>query len=148
MVIFENEICDICEDIYKGCVEICCLVVEKVKNVGLDLVIGKNVFYFIDLMEGKSIMICILGLEKLKGIFEVYFGFELIDGELKEVNLENGKIVDVCKEKSEFGLNIMICDVEMGNFVIVNIFIVGIKDIVVFYSVFDVFMNVDCFGKL
>lgn len=148
MIVFENETRDICDDISKGKAEIRRLAVEKSNKVGLDLVTSKNVLYPIDMLEGKTVMICLLAAEKSKGVVETHFNFEPTDGELKSASAENGKIVDVRKERSEPALSVLVRDVETGNPVVANISITGLKDVAALYNASDLFMNVERSGKL
>lgn len=149
MIIFENETKDVCEDIYKGKAEIRRLILSEDKHVGLNLITAKNVLYPIDLVAGKHIMICFLGVQKEKPTLDLHVSFEPTDGELKEPGVgTDSKIVDLRKQKSDPALNILIRDVETGNPIVANLSIAGVKDLTALYSGSDFYISVERSGKI
>jgi len=146
MIIFENETKDVCDDIAKGKAEIRRLVLSNETHVGLDLITSPGVFYPIDLIEGKHIMICFLGNPKEKAKLELYIKFQPTDGELKETGGDR-KVVDLRKVSGDPALNIMIRDVETGTPVIANLSVTGMKNDAL-YSGSDFYLSVEKSGKI
>ena len=147
MIVFENDTKDVCEDIYRGKAEIRRLVLSKDPHVGLDLITADNVLYPIDLIAGKHIMICFIGVPKEKTKLELYVKFEPTDGELKDAGTD-GKIVDLRTVKSNPAVNILVRDVETGSPVIANMALSGLKDVQALYSGSDFYITVERSGKV
>lgn len=149
MVVFENETKDVCDDIYKGKAEIRRLITSNESSVGLDLITSKSVLYPIDLIAGKHVMICFLSNSKEKPKVDLHLKFEPNDGEMKPTGEdENGKVVDLRKDKDVDALSILIRDAETGNPVVANMTVTGIKDLTALYNGSDFFITVDRSGKI
>ena len=147
MIIFENDTKDVCDDILKGKAEIRRIILSKDSHTGLDLITAANVLYPIDLIAGKHIMICFIGMPKEKSKLELYIKFEPTDGELKDAGTD-GKTVDLRSVKSNPAVNILIRDVETGNPVIANLALSGLKDMKALYSGSDFYITVEKSGKV
>lgn len=149
MVVFENETKDVCDDIYKGKAEIRRLITSNESSVGLDLITSKSVLYPIDLIAGKHVMICFLSNSKEKPKVDLHLKFEPNDGEMKPTGEdENGKVVDLRRDKDVDALSILIRDAETGNPVVANMTVTGIKDLTALYNGSDFFITVDRSGKI
>lgn len=145
MIVFENESKNVCDDIAKGRAEIRRLVKSDNGHVGLDLVTQKNVLYSLDIPAGKYVMLCFLGEAKGKSKFELYVNFESADGNAKKV--DETKVIDIRRVKTDPALNIQIRDVETGEAITANLTVTGFKKPIAL-SGSDFFMPAERSGKI
>lgn len=149
MILFENETKDVCDDIFKGKAEIRRLILSQEKHVGLNLITSTNTLYPVDLVAGKHIMICFLSTTKDRPNLDLHVRFEPTDGQIKATGeSQDGKVVDLRRDKEMEALSILIRDVETGNPVVANMTINGIRDLAALYNGSDFLITVDRSGKI
>ena len=149
MILFENETKDVCDDIFKGKAEIRRLILSQEKHVGLNLITSTNTLYPVDLVAGKHIMICFLSNTKDRPNLDLHVRFEPTDGQIKATGeSQDGKVVDLRRNKDIEALSILIRDVETGNPVVANMTINGIRDLAALYNGSDFMITVDKSGKI
>lgn len=149
MIVFENETKDVCDDIFKGKAEIRRLILSQEAHVGLNLITSTNTLYPVDLVAGKHIMICFLSNSKDRPSLDLHLKFEPTDGQIKATGeSEDGKVVDLRKDKDIEALSILIRDVETGNPIVANMTINGIRDLAALYNGSDFLITVEKSGKI
>lgn len=149
MILFENETKDVCDDIFKGKAEIRRLILTQENHVGLNLITSTNTLYPVDLVAGKHIMICFLSNTKDRPNLDLHVRFEPTDGQIKATGeSQDGKVVDLRRNKDIEALSILIRDVETGNPVVANMTINGIRDLAALYNGSDFMITVDKSGKI
>lgn len=148
MIVFQNETKDICNDIYKGIAEIKRIVsVPSSPKVGLSLIVDQTTLYPLDLKKDESIMIYLQSNTKLKPTMSFNLKYESLNPEAVEFS-DNGKTVDLRKDKEKPTFNIMVRDAETGAPVITDLNLSGTKFSSTMHNGSDFYFNLEKSGKI
>jgi outer membrane protein OmpA-like peptidoglycan-associated protein len=148
LIVFQNETKDICSDIYKGIAEIKRIISNPSENqVSLSLVVGPNSLYPMELKKDESIMIFFQSTVKGKPNLDFTLKYESLNPENVEFN-ENGKTVDLRKDKSNPTFNVMIRDAETGAPVVADLNMTGQRIASTMHNGSDFFFNMEKSGKV
>jgi len=148
MVVFQNETKDICNDIYKGIAEIKRIVsVPSSSKVGLSLIVDQTSLYPLDLKKDESIMIYLQSNTKVKPTMSFILKYESLNPEAVEFS-DNGKTVDLRKDKDKPTFNIMVRDAETGAPVVTDLNLSGTKFSSTMHNGSDFYFNLEKSGKI
>lgn len=147
VILFENETKEICDDILKGKANARRVISSKDHHAGLDLVTAENVLYPLELIAGKHVMICFIGIAKERPKLELHLKFEPVNGGFKPVGPDS-KTVDLRTVKDDPAVNIMVRDVETGNPVVANVTLSGLKNMDALYNGSDLYIMAEKSGKI
>jgi outer membrane protein OmpA-like peptidoglycan-associated protein len=148
MIVFQNETKDICSDIYKGIAEIKRIVsVPNAPKVGLSLVVDQNTLYPLDLKKDESIMVFFQSNTKEKPTMNFTIKYESLNPDAVEFS-DNGKTVDLRKDKEKPTFNIMVRDAETGAPVITDLNLSGTKFSSTMHNGSDFYFNLEKSGKI
>lgn len=146
MVIFEEDVKDVCLELGSGIAEIKRLQKDKsLKSIGLNEVVKPGFLYPMQLIAGKKILIGFSTAEKLKTSMQLDFRFVEENSALKAEN--ETKILDMRSDEFAPFLTISVRDAETDDPIISNVTIEGYKELNALFKGSDFYFNISRSGK-
>lgn len=139
MVIFSQEVDDICGEIHTGVAEIKRLQLSKeFREIGLDTNVSGGFMYSLKLRQGEKIHVLFSTVEELKNAIVLDWNF------VPEINLEEtSKIVDKRNDDFAPSFSILLRDSDKKTPIVGNVEIVDSKQIDAVYRASDLFFNLE-----
>lgn len=138
MVIFQQEIDDICGEIDRGVAEIERLQLDPVANIGLSKEVGKGKLYSMPLTEGKKIHVVFFAEEGVTGKLKLDWSFIS-----SATSPESTKLVDFREDEFSPSLHIKLLDKDTKRALIGRLSIQGHKKLAAQYIGSEFYFNVD-----
>ena len=146
MVIFQEDVKDVCLELQSGIAEIKRLQKDKsLLAIGLNETVKKGFLYPMELKAGKKIIIGFSTAEKTKATMQLDFRFKEENADLKAAN--ETKILDLRNDEFAPSLSIFVRDAETNEPVIANLTIEGFKELSALFKGSDFYFNLSRSGK-
>lgn len=147
MVIFQSDSTTICNEIQQGRAELIRVFKTVGNEFGLNLILGPNTLFPVNLKAGQQIIIGLYSDTKNTEHIFLKTTYESFNNEFIPES-EKSKYLDLREDEFQPGLTVKLRDQETGNPVIANITILGIKSLTATYNGSDFKFPVERSGKI